>query len=251
MEFEGKVAIVTGGARGFGAAAASKLAQEGATVVLADVCEPSGAAEVLSAIEASPGKARFIRTDVGKRDQVEAMFAAVLAEFGRVDILLNNAATTVRKPLLELEVADVAKTWDVIQWGTFHCSQLAARDMVARGEGGSILVISSVMAERPFPLSTAYNGAKAAVNHMAGTWAAELVKHRIRVNVIEPGWIDTPGEHILYTEEELQEGAKRLPMGRLGRPEEIAEAVVFLASSRASYITGTILRVDGGILLPH
>jgi glucose 1-dehydrogenase len=243
MEFEGKVAIVTGGSRGIGGAITVKLAQEGARVVIADIAPPTD--------ETIQRRARFVAADVGNRGQVEALFAQTLAEFGRVDILVNNAAATVRKPLLELEVADVAKTWDVIQWGTFHCSQLAARDMVARGEGGSLIMISSVQAERPFPLSTAYNGAKAAVNHMALTWAGELVKHHIRVNVIEPGWIDTPGEHVLYTEEQLQEGARRLPMGRLGRPEEIAEAVAFLASSRGSYITGSILRVDGGILLPH
>ncbi|MBL8234681.1 MAG: SDR family oxidoreductase [Bryobacterales bacterium] len=240
LEFEGKVAIVTGGSRGIGAAIVSKLAREGASVIIADVSPPS---------QETP-RAQYIRTDVGKRDQVEAMFSRTLAELGRVDILVNNAAATVRKPMLDLEVADVAKTWDVIQWGTFHCSQLAARAMVKSGEGGSIIVISSVQAERPSALSTAYNGAKAAVNHMALTWAGELVKHRIRVNVIEPGWIDTPGEHILYTEEQLEEGARMLPMGRLGRPEEIAEAVAFVASGRASYMTGSILRVDGGILLP-
>jgi len=138
----------------------------------------------------------------------------------------------------------------VILWGTFHCSQFAARQMAASGRGGSIVMISSVHAERAFPRSTSYNGAKAAVNQMALTWAAELAPHRIRVNVIEPGWTDTPGERTFYTEEQIREEGARLPLGRLGTPAEIARAARFLVSPDASYITGAILRVDGGIVLP-
>src|SRR2546422_1280370 len=124
--------------------------------------------------------------------------------------------------------------------------------MVKQGSGGSIVITSSVHAERAFPLSTAYNGAKAAVNNMAATWALELAPHRIRVNVIEPGWIDTPGERKFYTEEELREAGNRLPLGRLGRPEDIAKGVLYLVSDEyASYVTGSRLCIDGGILLPY
>jgi glucose 1-dehydrogenase len=180
---------------------------------------------------------------------MERMMEETASRFGSVDILINNAAKSIRKPLIELEVADVEKVWNVILWGTFHCSQLAARRMVAQGTGGNIVMISSVHASRAFPNSTAYNGAKAAVNHMAATWASELANDRIRVNVIEPGWIDTPGEREFFTEEQIREEGRKLPMKRLGTPEEIARAVRFLVSEDGSYITGACLRVDGGIVL--
>src|SRR5262249_24515871 len=149
-------------------------------------------------------------------------------QLGRVDILVNNAAVGVRKPFLEMEVADVERMWAVMLWGVFHCSQLAARQMVKQGEGGSIIMISSVHAYRPYPLSTAYNGAKAAINHMAYTWAVELARYKIRVNVLEPGWIDTPGEREFCSEEQMREEEKKLLLGRTGKPEEIAKGVLFL-----------------------
>ena len=123
--------------------------------------------------------------------------------------------------------------------------------MVKQNQGGAIVSISSVHAYRPFPRSTAYNAAKAAVNHMSGTWAAELAQYGIRVNVIEPGWVDTPGERAFFTEEQIREEGKKLPLGRLARPEEIAEAACYLASEQSSYVTGTVLRVDGGFVLPR
>lgn len=123
--------------------------------------------------------------------------------------------------------------------------------MVSQGQGGSIIVISSVHASRPYPLATEYNAAKAAVNQMAATWAAELARHRIRVNVIEPGWIDTPGEREFYSEEQIRQMGAKLPLGRLGKPEEIARGVLFLASEEdSSYVTGSCLRIDGGFVLP-
>jgi glucose 1-dehydrogenase len=240
MTLTGKVALVTGGSRGIGQAVAVALARSGAAVAFCDIREPDGAVEQ---------SGRYFRADVGDRNAVEQLFSDVLREFGRMDILVNNAATNVRKPLVDLDVADVEKVWAVALWGVFHCSQLAARQMVKQS-GGSIVVISSVHAERAFPDNTAYNGAKAAVNHMALTWAAELAQHNVRVNVIEPGWTDTPGERSYYTEEQIREQGKKLPLGRLARPEEIAAAVRYLVSDEAAYMTGSCMRVDGGILLP-
>jgi glucose 1-dehydrogenase len=227
-----------------------ELARCGADVVFCDICEPELAGSTLSAIRQTGQSARYFRTSVADRPGVERLFADMLDEFGRLDILVNNAAVSIRKPLVDLEVTDVQKVWDVALWGVFHCSQLAARQMVKQG-GGSIVVISSVHAVRPFPNSTAYNGAKAAVNNMARTWAAELAKDNVRVNVIEPGWIDTPGERNYYTEEQILEEGRKLPLGRLGKPEEIATAVRYLVSDEAAYITGSCMRVDGGILLPR
>jgi glucose 1-dehydrogenase len=227
-----------------------EFARCGADVAFCDVCEPELAEATLSATRQTGQSARYFRTSVADRAGLELLFKDLLDEFGRLDILVNNAAINIRKPLVDLEVADIQKVWDVALWGVFHCSQLAARQMVKQG-GGSIVVISSVHAERPFPNSTAYNGAKAAVNHMALTWAAELAKDHIRVNVIEPGWTDTPGERTHYTEEQIREEGRKLPLGRLGKPEEIASAARYLVSDEGAYITGSCLRVDGGILLPR
>jgi glucose 1-dehydrogenase len=251
VKLAGKVAIVTGGARGIGGSTAVELARHGADVSICDVSPRAGAEGVIRQIGELGRKSLFFQANVGDRAAVERMIAETAERLGRLDILVNNAAKSIRKPFLELETQDVEQVWRVILWGTFHCSQFAARRMVSQGEGGSIVMISSVHAYRPFPNSTAYNGAKAAVNHMAATWAAELAQHRVRVNTIEPGWIDTPGEREYFTEEQIREEGRKLPLGRLGTPEEIARAVRFLASDDASYITGTCLRVDGGFVLPR
>jgi glucose 1-dehydrogenase len=250
MSLDGKVAIVSGGARGIGQAVAAELARAGADVVFCDICKEDQAEESLELIRSFGRKGRFIHADVGDREQVEGMFREIVEEFGRIDILVNNAAANTRKPLIELEVEDVQRVWSVALWGVFHCSQLAARQMVQQ-RSGAIVVISSVHASRAFPNNTAYNGAKAAVNHMARTWAAELASSGIRVNIIEPGWTDTPGERAFYSEDQIQQEGSKLPMGRLASATDIANAVVFLVSENAAYVTGACLRVDGGFLLPR
>jgi glucose 1-dehydrogenase len=181
---------------------------------------------------------------------VEALFDAGISGFGRLDIAVANAAFSIRKPLLELTVEDVERTWAVSLWGVFHTCQLAARHMAEQG-GGSIVVVSSVHSFRPYPDASPYNGAKAAINHMAATWAVELGGKGIRVNVLEPGWTDTPGERVFYTEAELAEQGRKLLLGRLARAQEVARSAVYLASDEASYTTGAVLRVDGGYSLNH
>lgn len=250
MKLDGKVALVTGGARGIGKATAEELARAGADVAFCDLGDEASAQATLAGIQGAGRRGLFRRADVGDRAAIEHLFATVLETFGRLDILVNNAACNIRKPLVDLDVADVEKVWNVSLWGVFHCSQLAARQMVKQG-GGSIVTISSVHAVRAFPNSTAYNGAKAAVNQMTQTWAAELAGQGVRVNCIEPGWIDTPGERSFYSEEQIQTEGRKLPLGRLGRPEDIAAAVRYLVSDQAAYVTGTCLRVDGGIVLPR
>jgi glucose 1-dehydrogenase len=249
MSLGRKLAVVTGGARGIGQAVAVELARSGADIAFCDICAEEQAAHTLERVRDLGAKARFIRADVGDRSQVDLMFREIIDEFGQIDILVNNAAVNIRKPLVDLSIEDVEKVWSVALWGVFHCSQLAARQMM-RQKSGSIVVISSVHAVQPFPNNTAYNGAKAAVSHMARTWAAELVSQNIRVNVVAPGWTDTPGERTLYSEQEIQREGSRLPMGRLASATDIASAVRFLVSDAAAYITGSCLRVDGGLLLP-
>jgi glucose 1-dehydrogenase len=251
MSLAGRVALITGGARGIGGATACELARRGADIAICDLSPCAAATPVIEEVRAQGRRVLYREADVADRAAVAKLVEDACAELGGIDILVNNAAFSVRKPLLELEVAEVERVWNVIQWGTFHASQLAARRMVAQGRGGSIVMISSVHAARPFALSTAYNGAKAAINHMARTWAVELAQYGIRVNAIEPGWIDTPGERAFYSQEQIREQGRKLLLGRLGRPEEIAAAVAYLVSGDAAYVTGACLRVDGGIVLPR
>lgn len=241
MKLAGKTAIVTGGARGIGAAIAAAFMREGARVTTFDLRESESRSESVM----------HVVGDVADRNAVESMINRTANEFGSLDIVVNNAAYSSRAPLLEMTVEDVGRTWDVGMWGVFHVTQLAARQMVDQGHGGSIIQISSVHASRPYPNAAAYNAAKAAVNHMSATWALELSSYGIRVNMIEPGWIDTPGERAFLTEEQIRASAVKLPFGRLGTPEEIAQGAVFLASDDASYVTGAVLRIDGAFALAH
>lgn len=252
MKLKDKVAIVTGASRGIGSAIAIEMASEGADITVNYSRHTDEARRVAGRIEGLGRGALLVQADVSDRRQDERMIEETAREFGHVDIMVSNAAFSIRKPFLELEPEDVAKTWAVSLWGVFHCCQLAARQMVRQGTGGNIVVVSSVHSFRPYLNASAYNGAKAAINQMARTWAAELVHHGIRVNIVEPGWTDTPGERIYHTEEQLTRGAATVPVGRLAQPEEIAKGVVFLASDQtASYITGSCLRIDGGFALAH
>lgn len=252
MKLKDKVAIVTGASRGIGRAVAIELAAQGADVAVNYARHGGEAEEVAEAIRRLGRRAILCQADVGDRAQDERMLQDTLKAFGRVDIMVSNAAYSIRKPFLELTPEDVEKTWSVSLWGVFHTCQLAARQMVKQGAGGNIVVVSSVHAGRPYPNSTSYNAAKAAVNQMAFTWAGELIQYGIRVNVVEPGWTDTPGERNYNTEEQLREGGKLVPIGRLARSEEVAKGVAFLVSDvDASYIVGSCLRIDGGFVLVH
>ncbi len=244
---EGKVAWITGGARGIGQACAVELARAGCDIAF---CDLGGEEETIGLVESLGRRALFVQGDVSDRAGMERVGERILETFGRIDVLVNNAAFGVRKAFLDLEIADVERVWAVALWGVFHCSQIAARSMVKAGIQGSIISISSVHAERAFPMSTAYNAAKSGVNAMTLTWASELAQYGIRVNAIEPGWTDTPGERRYFSEELIREEGRKLPLGRLAQPAEIGKAARFLASEDAAYITGTILKVDGGFLLP-
>jgi glucose 1-dehydrogenase len=181
------------------------------------------------------------------------MVAGAVEARGRLDIVVANAALTIRESVVEAAWENVQRVSQVSQFGVFHTCQLAARQMVAQAEvgrdGGKIIIISSILEEIPAAGSAAYNMAKAAINHLGRTMALELAPYRVNVNMVNPGWIDTPGEREFSSEEQLREGGKRIPWGRLGTPEDIGKAVAFLASDDADYITGATLRVDGGFLL--
>lgn len=258
QRLEGKVALITGAARGIGQGIALCLAEEGADIVINDL-PPSagtaieGATGTAETIEALGRRALVHYADVSDREKVTGMFAAGVAHFGHIDIVVANAALTIREPILEAQWENVLRTLEVTQFGVFHTCQTAARQMVSQVSqgrpGGKIIIISSVLATIPKITSAPYNMAKAAITQLGRTLAAELAEYRINVNVIYPGWIDTPGEHILHTEEELQTATTYIPWRRMGTPRDIGRATVYLASDDADYVTGSILQVDGGLTL--
>jgi len=250
MNLEGKVALVTGSSRGIGQGIAIEMARAGANITVNYNRHLEEAEETARAIRDLGREAIICQADVSKRDPVERMVEATIREFGKVDICVNNAARSIRKPFLELTNEDVQYTIDGILMGAFNCTQCCVRDMVKRGEGGAVLMISSVLAFIPKPTSMVYNTCKAGLSQMVFTMAEELAPYRIRVNVIQPGWIDTPGEREFSAEERIAELAEQLPWKRLGTAEDIAKAATFLCSDDADYITAACLRVDGGFWLP-
>jgi glucose 1-dehydrogenase len=188
--------------------------------------------------------------DLADVDAVDRMVERVVGELGRLDILVNSAVFSDREPFLTADLAGFRRTLDVSMWGAFYALRAAARQMVKQGQGGSAVIVSSPHAYLAIPNCMAYNMAKAANNQMARTAALELLPHKVRVNLIYPGWVDTPGERKFFSEEVLARAAKSLPMGRMVRPEEIARGVLFLVDPAAESITGTTLSIDGGSQLP-
>jgi glucose 1-dehydrogenase len=251
--FEGKVALITGASLGIGRAIALRMAEEGADVVINYRSHIEEAQEVARQVQNIGQRALIWQADVAERGSVEKMFAATVDQLGSVDIAVANAGMSIRKLVVEAEWEDILRTIEVNQFGTFHTCQLAAQQMVqqfnAGHVGGKILIISSVLEEIAPPTSAAYNMAKAAVNHLGRTMALELARYKINVNMINPGWIDTPGERAFVDDATILESGKRIPWGRLGTSEDIANAAAFLCGADADYVTGATLRVDGGFVL--
>ena len=248
---EGKVALVTGAGRGIGRGIAVCLAEEGADLIANDLPggDSPGARDTAEQIEKLGQRVLAYDADISDRDQVAALFATGAEQFGRIDIAVANAAFSIREPVIEAQWEHVLRTLEVTQFGVFHTVQAAARQMVRQGGGGKIVIVASVLSEIPFANSSAYNMAKAAVVHLGRTLAGELAPQRINVNVVNPGYIDTPGERRFATEEQIQRAGRNIPWGRLGTPRDIGRAVAFLASDDADYITGSVLAVDGGYRL--
>lgn len=250
FELHGKVALVTGGRRGMGAADARALAIQGAVVVITDIdeetCQP-----VAQEIVGVGGKASCFKMDVSNAQEVNDVFDKVIETYGRLDILVNNAGVYEPKPFLEITEAEWNRTIDINLRGQFLCAQRAAKEM-AKNKWGRIINIASIASGQVgvgVSASAHYTASKGGVIGMTETLAIELGPLGINVNAIGPGAIDTP--MISASEmpkEQLDAIVSRLPIKRLGTPEEIASAVVFLASEEASYVTGATLFVDGGWL---
>jgi glucose 1-dehydrogenase len=246
MVLTGKTALVTGAGRGIGKGCALELARAGANVVINDRAESADISRTADEIRALGRDCTTIEADVFSRAGCELLVAEAVRAVARIDILISNPAFGVRCDFLACDPSDFEKVIAATLTSGFHVSQLVARHLVGRGSGGKIVFISSVQAEMPLARSSGYGAAKAGLNHLAQTMAVELAAYHVNVNVIEPGWIDTPGERETFDADViLAEGAK-LPWGRLGTPRDIGQAAVFLASDAADYITGAVLPVDGG-----
>ena len=249
MRLSGKRALVTGAARGIGRGCAIELAREGADVALNDLERTAELEAVAAEIHALDRLAVVVNGDAFERTSCEKIFESAVEAFGGIDVLVSNPAHNRRAAFLDYSPEVFEKVLKGTLFGGFHMGQLAARNMVSRGVGGKIIFISSIHAKMPYANSVAYNAGKAGLNHLAGTMAAELSRYHINVNIIEPGWIDTPGEHEAFGEAFMREKGPTLPWGRFGTPRDIGRAAVFLASDDADYVTGTTLLVDGGLFL--
>ncbi len=250
MKLAGRVALVTGASAGIGRAAALALAKEGADVALNYLTYPDSAQELAEQIRALGRRALLFPVDVSRQDDVEAMVDRLTKEWGRLDIFVSSAVYSDREPFLTANMEGFRRTIDVTMWGAFYGLRAAARQMIRQGQGGNAVIVSSAQARVAHPTCMAYNMAKAAIDQMARTAALELAPHRIRVNIVYPGWTDTPGERKFFSEELMQEACKQLPLGRMAKPEEIARGILFLVDPESEYITGSTLFVDGGSQLP-
>lgn len=246
-----RVALVTGANRGIGRGCALALARDGYDVVINYRTHRGEADAVAEEVRTLGREALVAQGDVAVAAECAALVASTVKHFGRLDTLVANAAWSVRKPFLEIAPDEWQGVLDVTLSGVFHTCQAACRQMVAQGEGGSVIAISSVHAALAFKNSSPYNAAKAGLNHLVRTIANELAPHSIRANVVEPGWIETPGELQFATQAQIDEAGKNLPLGRIGTIDDIGSAVAYLASPQASYVTGAVLRVDGGFILPR
>lgn len=250
MDLAGQVAVVTGASMGIGRATALALGNAGAKVVVNYRSHAELADEVVALIGEAGSEAIAVQADVADQQAVEGLVAEAVSAFGKLDIAVSNAAFSERQPFYSADMAGFHRTIDVTMWGAFYLVRAAAQQMIKQQSGGAIALVSSPHAFVPVPNSMAYNMAKAALDHMARTAAIELAEHKIRINVVQPGWTDTPGERKFASEETLRNAANSIPAGRLGTPEEMAKGILFLCDPANDYTTGATLLIDGGITLP-
>jgi len=244
LRLANKVSIITGAAQGIGLATALKFAREGAVVVVCDV-KQSAVDAAVAQCQAAGAQARGYVVDVTQRDMVDGMVKSVLAEFGRIDVLVNNAGITQDARLQKMTLEQFDRVIDVNLRGVFHCAQAVTDAMVAQGSG-VILNASSVVGIYGNFGQTNYAASKFGVIGFTKTWSRELGPKGIRVNAVAPGFVATP---ILSTmpEKVIEDMVQRVPLKRLGQPEDIANVYAFLASDEAAYVNGAVIEVSGGM----
>lgn len=249
MRLAGRVAIVTGAQQGIGAAIARACGREGSAVVVNYLDDAATASAVVGDVERMGARAVAVEADVSDRNGAARLVAAA-RDLGGVDVLVNNAGIFPRSPFLELSEDDWDTVLGVNLEGAFFCAQLAARDMVDRGAGGSIVNVSSAIALIGSSRGVHYTASKAGLLGLTRASALALAPHGIRVNAIAAGMVDTAQPRDGLTEEQIDRIIGSFPLGRLVTPDEIADAVVFLASGDASQITGQTVHVNGGAFMP-
>ena len=243
---DGKVALVTGAAQGIGRAIALLLAQNGADIVVSDI-NLDKAEETAREVEGMGRRTLAVRVDVSRLEEVEKMVQTVLDRFGQIDILINNAGIARDKLILRMTEQDWDAVLGVNLKGTFNCTKAVVRHM-SKQRSGKIVSIASVVGEMGNAGQANYSASKAGVIGFTKTMAREFAQRGINVNAVAPGYIETPMTDALP--EKAREELKRLiPLDRLGRPEDVAEAVLFLVSESSNYITGQVLNVNGGIYM--
>lgn len=249
MRLNNKVALVTGASSGIGKAIAERFAAEGAHVVV-NYRPGSPADEVAAHAEAAafgPNSMAAV-ADVSNRTDIERVIADIVQRFGRLDIAVNNAGIEIKKSFLDVTDDEWNKVIAVNLFGSYLVSQVAARQMVKQGDGGKLIFISSVHEDIPFPGYTAYCASKGAIRMMMRNLAMELAPYNINVNNIAPGAIATPiNQAVLDDPLAMKNALSEIPLGRFGRPEEVASVAAFLSSSEADYVTGSTYYIDGGL----
>jgi len=246
LKLAGRVALVTGAAQGIGKAVALLLARNGADIVISDI-NLEKAEETANEISSIGRKALAVKVDVADWNDVERMVGVILEKFAKIDILVNNAGITRDKLILRMTEEDWDAVLNVNLKGTFHCTKAVVRYM-AKQRSGKIVNIASVVGEMGNAGQANYSASKAGVIGLTKTIAREFAQRGININAIAPGYIETPMTEVLP--EKAKEELKRLiPMERLGKPEDVAEAVLFLVSEESNYITGQVLNVNGGIYM--
>ncbi|MGG3914704.1 3-oxoacyl-ACP reductase FabG [Rossellomorea vietnamensis] len=247
MRLLGKVALITGAANGIGFAAAETFVNEGSHVALVDFNQESGEEKARQLNELGKGKAVFFQGDVADRSSVDSFVEGVKEQFGKIDILINNAGITKDAMVHKLSSEDFQKVLDVNLTGVFNCTQAVLPHLIENGKG-KIINTSSVSGVYGNVGQTNYAATKAAVVGMTKTWAKELGRKGINVNAVAPGFTET-NMVAAVPEKVIDQMKAMIPLGRLGKPEDIAKAYLYLASDDSDYVNGTVLHVDGGIMM--
>ena len=249
MRLKGKVAIVTGAATGIGQAIAMAFAREGASVTVDYIGSESSTAQTMKAIQDAGSKGIAVAADISSSADVANLISKTVEAFGRLDILVNNAGIERKVPFVDYPLNEWQKIIAVNLTGPFLCAQAAAKQMIRQGGGGRIINISSIHEDLPMPTNAPYCASKGGLRMLMRTIAVELAPHQITVNNIGPGAIYTPIDRDVESNPQLNKQIlAEIPLGRWGKPEEVANLAIYLASDEAAYVTGSTHFIDGGML---